>query len=236
MQNLDKITDKIMAEAQHRADGILAEANAAAERITGEADERALTVLAGAKNRAEREALAAAQRAYSSADMKGREIMLATKVGLINKVFREARRQLLELEDGDYCVFVAHLLADAAAERIETVERLRAEYGDEENDCLDFEVLFAEGDRETRAPLIIKTAKAFLRKKSAALGKTPFKISEESADIDGGVILRYGDIETNCSVDTVIAAAREKLEGRVAEILFSDDGDSTNDENNENEE
>lgn len=239
MQNLDKIIDKIMNDAHARGEKILLDAENTCDGIRSEAEDRAKTILAGSKNRARRDALATAERAYSTAEMKSREMVLATRVGLINKAFNAAYRQLLEMGDEEYCVFAAHLLADAAIERLEAVNRLRKEYGDTEDCCADFEVLFRKEDLEERAPVIIKTAKAFMRKKSAALGKTPFTISEETARIDGGVILRYGDIETNCSVEAVIKDARERLEGRVAEILFSPDTeseDSTDDNNNDNEE
>lgn len=241
MQNLDKITDKIMAEANDRAQQILLAADSEAERITDDARESAILILEKAKKRADREALASAERAYSSADMKQREIMLATKVGLINKVFKEAHKRLLELPEEEYCTFAAHLLADAATERIEAAKHLRKTYGDSEDCCVDFEVIFRAEDKETRAPVIIKTAKALMRKKSATLGRTPFAQSDECASIDGGLILRYGDIETNCSIDAVIADARERLEGRVAEILFAPENDkdraeeTADDGSNENE-
>lgn len=221
MQNLDKITDRIIADAASQAEKILADAEAACAGIEDEASAEAKTIVEGAKRRAERDGLAVAERAYSAADMKKREIILATRVGLINKVFKEAKQYLLDLGEEDYAVMAGHLLADAAAERIETVQRLRDTYGDEEDDCLDFEVLFSASDRETKAPVIIKAARTFMRRRSAAMGKTDFRISNDCADIDGGVILRYGDIETNCSFDAVIADAREKYEARVAEILFS---------------
>ena len=239
MQNLDKIIDQIMNDAHIRSEKILLDAEKTCGEIKAEAEERAKTILAGSKNRAKRDALATAERAYSTAEMKSRELVLATRVGLINKAFHEAYRHLLELNDEEYCAFVAHLLADAATERIEAVKRLREEYGDSEEYSADFEILFREEDLSERAPVIIKTANAFMRKKSAALGKTPFTVSEERARIDGGVILRYGDIETNCSVEAVIKDARERLEGRVAEILFSPATASeadTDDNKNDNEE
>ncbi len=243
MQNLDKITDKIKSDADSRKERILADAERSFDEIIKNAESRAEKMLAKAKNRSRREALEVAKRAYSTADMRERELMLATRVGLINKAFREARRRLLQLSDDDYCSLAAHLLADAATERIEAAKRLKKTYGDSEDCCVDFEVLFRKEDLEERAPLIIKAAKAVMRTKSATLGRTPFAISEEVADIDGGVILRYGDIETNCSFEAVISDARERLEGRVAEILFSpaslsgedayEDSKDSNDNNNE---
>ena len=132
-----------------------------------------------------------------------------------------AEEKLLSLDDKAYCTFVGHLLADAVKERTESVQRLRMEYGDEEDYSLNFEAVFCEGDKKKRAASSVKTAKALLKKMSPELGETEIAISESVADIKGGTILRYGDIETNCSVEAVISAARGTMEPRVAEILFS---------------
>lgn len=221
MNNLDKIIERIMLEAKDEADKILVEGTKASAEIMEEGENRASDTVARAKRKAERESLATVERAYSAADMKKREIILGTKVGLIGKVFQEAQTKLSELDSGDYCVFTAHLLCDAVSERVKTVEKLKSEYGDEEDYSLDFEVVFNSHDKESRGAEIVKTAKAFLKKLSPELGKTPIRISDESADISGGLILRYGDIETNCSVEAVVADARETLEPKVAGVLFA---------------
>ena len=46
-------------------------------------------------------------------------------------------------------------------------------------------------------------------------------MSENTANIDGGLILRYGDIESNCSLALMLKGIRESLEGQVGSILFS---------------
>ena len=221
MNNLDKIIDKIMLEAKGEADKILVAGTKVAADVMEEGENRASDTLARAKRKAERDSLATIERAYSTADMKKREIILGTKVGLIGKVFQEAEAKLTALDDRDYCIFAAHLLCDAVSERVETVEKLKSEYGDEEDYSLDFEAVFNAHDKESRGSEIVKTAKTFLKKISPELGKTQIRISEESANISGGLILRYGDIETNCSVEAVIAGARETLEPKVARVLFA---------------
>lgn len=221
LNNLDKIIDKIMNEAKAEAEAIITEATTYAEGVTAESADTTSDILKLAEKNAERESFATVERAYSTADMKRREIMLATKVGLISKAFADAEQKLVSLSDEDYCIFTGHLLADALADRVETVEKLRLEYGDEEEYSLEFEVVFNKKDKEERAADILKKAKAFLKKKSAALAKTVINVSEETADITGGLILKYGDTETNCSVASVIADERENAEGRVCEILFA---------------
>ena len=51
---------------------------------------------------------------------------------------------------------------------------------------------------------------------------TPGKltVSEDTADISGGVIVRFGGIETNCSIDALIRQRRSGLSTEVAAALF----------------
>lgn len=46
-------------------------------------------------------------------------------------------------------------------------------------------------------------------------------VSRETRDIDGGFVLSYGGIEENCSIEALFYAARERLQDRVQELLFS---------------
>ena len=45
-------------------------------------------------------------------------------------------------------------------------------------------------------------------------------LSEETAGLGGGVILRYGGVEENCSLDALFRDRRETLQDRVAQVLF----------------
>lgn len=230
MNNLEKITGRIIDEALAEADSIIAAAVESAAQITEDGEHRINDAVKMAQKTAEKETLSTIERAYSTADMKKREILLGTKVGLIAKAYRLAEEKILNLDDREYCIFAGHLLCDAVADRVATVEKLRAEYGDEEEYSLDFEAVFNAKDKELRAPVIVKTAKMFLKKISTELGKTEISVSSDTADISGGLILRCGDIEINCSVEAVIADIREETEPDVARILFTQNSEgNTND-------
>ncbi len=219
MQNLDKILDKILTDAREEAEKVLDAARQECETIEKESDARVQSVIEAAEARAAREETAAAQRANSTADMKKREILLAAKVGMLSKAFSEAENYLYDLSQEDYCVFLAHLLADAAVERLQTVQHLQELYGEEEACDGEFLLELSEKDRELGS-LVIKAAKTFMKRGSTEYGKTNFTLAEESAPIRGGLILRYGDIASNCSVEAVINGLREQMEARIANILF----------------
>jgi V/A-type H+-transporting ATPase subunit E len=48
-------------------------------------------------------------------------------------------------------------------------------------------------------------------------------LSRESRQIRGGVILRRGRKEVNCSVESIIYSKRDELEAKVARVLFPDE-------------
>ena len=56
------------------------------------------------------------------------------------------------------------------------------------------------------------------RKKGWIMEK--LRLSNEIANIDGGLILRYGSVETNCSISALLAGMRRELEPKISAILF----------------
>ena len=46
-------------------------------------------------------------------------------------------------------------------------------------------------------------------------------VSAGSRDIDAGFVLTYGGIEENCSFDAIFDSARETLQDKAQELLFS---------------
>lgn len=217
MNNLDKIIEKILDEAKAESEVILASANAAIEEINEQTLKGAEAIVAETKMRSEKEASVAIQRAEGSALMKRREVLLRAKVELIERTFQLALEKLTTLPPEEYLELLANLIADAIRERLENVAEMKSLYGkDEDNDyCTTFSVVFNEADKKAYSAEATKAAKAILKKRMA------ITVEKECADICGGVIVRYGDIETNCSIEAVIASAKEATEAKVAEMLFS---------------
>ncbi|NLB28609.1 MAG: hypothetical protein GX823_00030, partial [Clostridiales bacterium] len=46
------------------------------------------------------------------------------------------------------------------------------------------------------------------------------ELSDETREMSGGVVISGGDIETNCSLEKLVAQYRNELSPRVAKILF----------------
>lgn len=207
MNNLDIICDKILSDARSEADAIIAvaEENAAAINAVTLSEVEALVAASGAKN--EKACADIIARADGTGEMKAREIILKTKVGLISRAFDEARARLLGMEKAEYVDFLAKLLASAVLERLAQVAHLKSSYkDDEETDlCVDFSIVLNARDKQLGAE-VVKAAKAIMHK------RLTITVEDECADISGGLILRYGDIESNCSIEAVIAEARSRAE------------------------
>ena len=45
-------------------------------------------------------------------------------------------------------------------------------------------------------------------------------LAEETRPIKGGIILSDGDVETNCTFETLVRLQRENISGEVAKVLF----------------
>ena len=74
----------------------------------------------------------------------------------------------------------------------------------------------SEADKKHLPDNFEKSIKEILSdKKEASL-----TVSEEAPDLNGGFILKYGDIEENCSFDAIFSVSRESFQDKVNELLF----------------
>ena len=103
-----------------------------------------------------------------------------------------------ELPEADYVAFLAREAAEASATGQE-------------------ELILSKKDRAAVGAKAVKAANELLAKKRPDAVLT---LSAETRELAGGLILKQGDIEVNCSVDTLLELSRGELAARVAEVLF----------------
>ena len=120
------------------------------------------------------------------------------------------------LSEERYAELLLRLLV-AACHRQDEDERLSRElYGEEDvAEAEHYEVLLNERDAERFGESLIAAVKerSDVSKKAVVLG-------DERVRIDGGLILRCGNTEINCSVQTLIDGIRPVLEGKISRKLF----------------
>lgn len=229
MNGLEKITQRIAADAQAEAQAILTQAQAEADAVTAEWEERARREAQEITLRGERSAAERAERLDSMAQLEGRKLLLGAKQEMIGKAFDRALEKLLELPKEEYIDLLAGLCARAAVTGRE-------------------EVIFSPEDSVKVGQAVVDKANALLAKQAApklpqelkqsgagalldkvvtsasALlsGTGMLTLSDETRPIRGGFILQAEGVEINCAFDALVRLARPELERQVAQILFAE--------------
>ncbi len=221
MNGLDKITDRILAEAQAEADRILADAQAECDRISADYAARAEQIQSTLTEEAARDAKEYILRAKSTASTNKRNLLLQTQGELIDDVFVTALGQLHSMETEKYAEIQTGLLCAAFLEQIEAEKyALRFSAEDETVEPASYEVIMNLRDRDRLGEATIGAAKKRLAAKVDSAKLEKLTLSNGTAPIDGGLILRCGDVEANCSLSLIFSELREKLEAEVGRALF----------------
>ena len=191
MSGLEKILEHIKSEATDTADEMLRKAKAEAEKIV-EAEKKDAAFRADQiKKQSELDVTAANSRIQSAGDLKEKRMILEAKQKEIDDVFTATMDYLANLDDAAY---------------FEIIERMIPRYAD----GIEGTIRFNAKDLASVPESTKKVAKDNL-----------LTLSDEPAEIDGGFILVYRNIEENCSFDALISASREDLQDKIGQILFS---------------
>ncbi len=198
MKGTEKIIAHIRADGDAEAKKIIDAASKQAEEKRAESFKAALSEyekLMQAGN-AECEDILSGRRRI--AEMEAKKSVLSVKQEMISAAFDAAREEIVNMPRDKYTQFLARMAAEAAASGME-------------------EIVLNARDKAEVGKSVCKAANELLSAKG-----TPGKltVSEDTADISGGVIVRFGGIETNCSIDALIRQRRSGLSTEVAAAMF----------------
>lgn len=196
MTGLEKITDRILAEAGAQADEIRGQAEEEAGAVLREAEESLLRLREEAK---EREALVKKEleaRARSSASLKKRQLILAAKQDMIREQLEKAHQSLLEMGAEEYFSFIEQMVRQSALPK-------------------EGEIRFSERDLKRLPDGFDKRLNQAAAERGGSL-----KIGSEPAHVDGGFLLDYGGIEENCSFQALLTARRDECSDQIQKLLF----------------
>ena len=194
MEGAEKIIAHIQADAEAQADAILAAAEDKAAGIREKFEAQAKEVYAEkirAGVKANQDRLDSMDRL---AKMEGRKAVLALKQDMVSKSFDMATDKLVNLPGEQYVALLAKLAANASVT------------GDEE-------VVLNARDRAAVGAAVVKAANEKL-----AGGK--LTLSDSCGDFKGGLILRRGSIEANCTAELLVDLCRGDLSAQLAKVLF----------------
>ena len=198
MKGIEKITERIAAEANAACMDISAEAAARCNAVRRDFEDKAVAAYEETMAKGTEEIRQAGQRVDRNARLDARKDILTLKQNMVDEAFLLARQKLLSLPQDRYTAWLAALAAEASVT------------GDEE-------LIFTAADRERLGADVTAQANAALR---AAGRPAALTLSAETRELAGGLVLRKGDIEVNCTVDTLLELSRQELAARVAGILF----------------
>ena len=221
VNGLNKITEKILADAREESKRILEQARKDCKKISDDYASQAEQIREKLSVQAEQKATDMIARARSAAAMRKRNILMQQQSDLIDSVFGGAREWVLSLDNEKYTDLLAGLLSAALFELVDTELKNRAIYGDEDEPVnADYEVLFNKKDRDRCGNAVLDAARKKLTGKIPQERLTRMKLSDQTVVIDGGLILRWGDVECNCSFELLFAQLHRELEGEVSQALF----------------
>ena len=219
MTGIEKITERILADARESAKEILAKAQQDCNDTAAAFAERAERECAALSRQAMEQGEELVTRARSAAAMARRNILLEARAKILDEAFEAAKREVCDTDYGKYRELLIALLSCALLEQSKN-ERRSKSFGDEVEEVDRFEVLLNAKDRERFGTTILEGARRVTERRIGAEKTAKLVLSEKVADIDGGLILRYGDVEANCSIAVLLAEMRHSLEGRISAILF----------------
>lgn len=222
MTGVEKITDRIAADAAKEAQATLGAAEVECRKLAEEYGNRTIGERDRVAERAQAEGQRMIERAKSTADMNHRAVLLAAKSALIDEVYEKARVKILDTDFGKYRELLTALLVSALLELAQS-EEASAALGDETEPYDRIEVLFNHDDREKYGAAVVTEVRRRNERRIGTARLEKLCLSENTAAIDGGLVIRYGNIETNCSLSVLLAEMRRETEGKVASILFPEE-------------
>ena len=178
---------------------MLAEANSQAADIDARYAAQAKQAEAEILEKGQQSAAELRQRLNSNAQMDAKKQELAAKQALLDEAFQLAYEKLTQLPEGEYEDLLANLAVRASTSGKE-------------------QLIFSQADRATFGGKVTAKANGLLAK----AGKTAeLTLSPNAGDFQGGLLICDGDVEVNCTFETLVRMARNEIVGDVTKALFA---------------
>ncbi|HCA30486.1 MAG TPA: hypothetical protein DEP23_13475 [Ruminococcaceae bacterium] len=192
---LEKILEKIQNDSVKQCNEIITLAEREADAIREQARQQASAATSEILNKAEKQAAIILQKAESTAQNGQSRAVLAEKIAIIREVMDKAAAEIKSLPDGEYS---------------EAFKKIALRYAKSGSG-----VFRLSPEDQARLPSDFETSlNQMLHEKGASL-------KMETAAIEpGGFILVYGDIEQNCTIDSLIESMQDDLKDEINRILF----------------
>ena len=199
MSGADKLKEKILAEAGSQAEEVLEEARKKAAAIIAKGEKEAADKKESVLEQARAMGEERRRRAQTIAGLDARKAILAAKEELIEGTFRPALDRLQGLDQKQYEDMIYPMLLAASQTGTE-------------------EIIVSAADTARFTPEFLGRVNQGLKEQGK---QGNLSLADETREMQGGFILRAGDVEINNSFDSILRMQRDQLEPEVAAILFS---------------
>ena len=193
MTGLEKIISQIEYESNDRCRLIIEDAQKKAALIVEEAQTQAQSILDESRNETAKKVENMKQGAQSSSQLAKNKILLKSKLEIIDDMLCKALDEIRNLSEKEYFDILKSLIITNSKEGHGLLR-------------------LSEKDSKALPKDFIVSVNKELENGSVELGST--------ADINGGFILIYGDIDINCSFDAIAQSKRDELRDALNKLLF----------------
>ena len=190
--SIEKITSKILGDAEAERDIVLAEARSQSDAVLAEAEKKAAMLLADAERRGEIEKEKIITRRKSVADIDCRKVFLAKKQEILETCFARAVTEITAMPENDYINLLVNLGKASGAK----------------------EGLLTFNEQEQRV------AQQVCRALNETVENGHFAVSEKKGSMQGGYLLTTGLTTVNNTVEALVAEAKTGLTAEAAKMLF----------------
>ena len=190
--SIEKITSKILGDAEAEREIVLAEAKAQSDAVLAEAEKKAAMLLADAERRGEIEKEKIITRRKSVADIDCRKVFLAKKQEILEDCFARAVTEITAMPENDYITLLVNLGKASGAK----------------------EGLLTFNEKEQRI------AEQVCRALNETVECGNFAVSEKKGSMQGGYLLTTGLTTVNNTIEALVAEAKTELTAEAAKMLF----------------
>ncbi len=198
MNGAEKIKDRILADARDLCNKILEDARHEAQSIIGNAEKEAFKKVTVMTEKAKEETIQIKQRFNAVSGLEDRKNALKARQDSVDEAFDAALARLAALPEDQYVQLLEEILVDVARDEAGTL-------------------VLNERDKGRLGQSFVSQMNDKLAK---AGKKAKLSLSEDVLKSRGGFVIRYGDMELNCTLEVLMTLARPVLEPEVAAILL----------------
>jgi len=221
MNGIEKITESIRAQAEEEAEKILEKARCEAQELLSLYRTKAEEIIRLSKERSAKETEHTLSRARSGAAKETRKALLDEKTRVLDELYDRVKAYYLSLDDNSYKAFLGGVLFSALKEKLREDENRKSTFGEEAEDAPYIVCTSPRDDLICKNGFIDEFKSSYKNSLPEKVLST-LSLGNPDSRIDGGLVLRCGSYDYNCSLSMIIASEREKNQAQVSEILFSE--------------